>query len=81
MEIRESSFVAKGFVILAQEVLVMAKEAKKKTPQTTNNGTKGKLSHYKSRPEKKRYTKEERELIAIWRGLFEAMDRQERSSE
>ena len=56
----------------------MTKEAKKKTPQTTNNGTKGKLSHYKSRPEKIRYTKEERELIALWRAVFEVMDKQEK---
>lgn len=56
----------------------MAKEAKKKTPQTTNNGTKGKLSHYKSRPEKKRYTKAERELIAATHAVFEVMDKQEK---
>jgi hypothetical protein len=74
----ESSFVAKGFVILASEVFSYDKRSKKKTPQPTNNGAKGKLSHYKSPPEKKRYTKAERARIAATRAVLEILDKQEK---
>lgn len=56
----------------------MTKEMKKTTSQTTNNGTKGKLSHYKSPPEKKRYTKTERARIAATRAVLEILDKQEK---
>ncbi len=56
----------------------MAKATKKPTPKASTNGAKGKLSDYKSRPEKKRYTKEERELIAATYAVFEVLDKQEK---
>ena len=47
---------------------------------TLADGTVGRLSLYKAQRGKKHFTKEERERIALWRAIFEAMEAEEKAS-